>query len=391
MLAFLIPITGYCLVLSFSSIISRASRKNRYPANTRFAVIIPAHNEEVIIGRTLDNLRGIEYPQQLVSFIVVADNCDDRTAEIAREKKVVVYERFDRNKMGKGYALDWVFTKLLRCKENYDAFVVLDADSILSPNYLTAMNDMLFEGHSVIQGYYTVLNVTENWRTSLMFASFALVCYLRPQGKDALGLSAGLMGNGMCFSRKVLENVKWDCYSVVEDTEYSIKLRMNGIRVKFAPEAVVYAVMPVSFRQARSQRIRWEGGGLEVIKRFFPSLLYHSIQKKRISAVLEAFEMLNPPYTVAFGTSLIFLLISILGNYLWDFPHSRFYLIAWTLVITAQATYLFSGLILAGAPLKVYFSLLCIPVYMVWKIWIYFLIITGVNRGEWTRTSRKGV
>jgi cellulose synthase/poly-beta-1,6-N-acetylglucosamine synthase-like glycosyltransferase len=166
---------------------------------------VPAHNEEALIGRLLASLAALDYPREGYSVCVVADNCDDRTVHIARGHGARVHERRDRSRRGKGYALRWLLRELGAEGQRYDAFIVLDADSVVASNLLRSMDARLGSDSPVIQAYYSVLNRGESSLAWLRYAALAALHYLRPLGRSALGISCGLKGNGMCFAAPVLE------------------------------------------------------------------------------------------------------------------------------------------------------------------------------------------
>src|SRR5262249_48900736 len=147
----------------------------------------------------------------------------------------------------------------------YDAFVILDADSVVSSNFLSEMNAQFCAGNRVIQSFNDISNPVESWTASLRYIAFCLICYLRPLGRSALGLSAGLCGNGMCFACSIFEHFRWDPGSPAEDGEFHMQLLKAGHRVIFAPRAHVYSQMATSLRVAWSQNVRWERGKLELM------------------------------------------------------------------------------------------------------------------------------
>lgn len=385
-LVFLVPFVFYYLVLSFVGIFIKIDKVGNYPPKCKFALIIPSHNEEVMIGKVLDNVKAIQYPKNLFDLIVVADNCYDKTAEIARKKGAIVYERFDKERVGKGHVLDWIITKLLDEKADHDAFVIIDADSFVSQNFLQVMNKKICQGHSIIQGFYSILNPTQSWLTCLMYASFSITHYLRPLAKNKLGFSASLSGNGMCFSREIFQRYGWKCFSTIEDAEYYIKLLFDNVKVEFAPEAVVYAQMPTSLAGARSQRIRWESNYLNFIKQYFFPLLSSSIRRRSLVMFEGAMDLLPPAFTISMGLPVLFLIFNLIST-----PYSQLLTWTWIGVIAGQLIHLSSGLILVRAPKKVYFSFLYTPLYVIWKIWIYLLLVLKFEKNQWIRTSRKDI
>ena len=212
----------------------------RREARTRFLILIPAHNEELLLGDVLDQLRGNAYPASHVTVAVVADNCDDRTADVARAHGASVLERTDPVHRGKGQALNWAMRERLDAAGfAYDAVVILDADSVVNPDFLWFMDAQLRSGHEALQAYYGVQNPLEHWRTSLLAASLAAFHFLRPLGRDRLGLPCGLKGNGMCFSRRLVAQYGYPAFSVVEDVELALLYLRQGVHVKFVPGAQV--------------------------------------------------------------------------------------------------------------------------------------------------------
>jgi hypothetical protein len=155
-----------------------------------------------------------------------------------------VFERCDPANRGKGHALAYAFS-LLR-PESFDAYIILDADTLVGEDLLAAMDRYLHAGHRIIQAHYDVLNPFESRRTTLMYVALRIFNYVRPLGRRTLGLSTGLQGNGMCFAKPVIERYAWNAFSLAEDIEYTTTLVLNGERVVFAPEAQVWAQMPVA-------------------------------------------------------------------------------------------------------------------------------------------------
>ena len=157
-------------------------------------VVVPAHNEELLLGNTLESLEALSYSRSDYEVVVIADNCEDQTAEIARSRDVSVLERCDPEQRGKGQALHWAMTEHLRdWPAPYDAVIVLDADSMVNADFLWFMNEKLTQGHEILQGYYGVQNPTESWRTSLATASLAafhfFIAHIRRHDQNSVTLS----------------------------------------------------------------------------------------------------------------------------------------------------------------------------------------------------------
>jgi 1,2-diacylglycerol 3-beta-glucosyltransferase len=368
------------------------ARRRRPPAHVdrsshRFAILIPAHNEEHLIGRLLESLQRLDYPAAGRDVYVVADNCEDGTAEIARSGGAVVYERHDPSAKSKGHALRWLLTRVRERGTPYDAFVVLDADSIVTPNLLRAMAARLAAGCQVIQAYYSVLNAGEAPVASLRYAALAAIHFVRPLGRSLFGLSAGLKGNGMCFAAAVLERYDWRWFTLAEDVEFHLALVADGIRVDFAPETTVLADMPVTLRQAASQNERWERGRLQLLRTYGRRLIGDGLRRlvtRRPGGTLRldaAAEQLLPPLSVTFALGLCCLLA---GGLL----ASPLPMLLALISLAGQLGHLIGGLILVGAPRRAYLSLAYAPVYVLWKVALYGRALVGGQSRSWVRTAR---
>ena len=216
-----------------------------------------------MIASTVRSCRGLEYPPELFSIWVIADNCTDATAGEAREAGASVVERHDPDLRSKGHALEYFFTHVPegRPDSGYDAAVLIDADTSVDPGLLSAFDAALGEGRDWIQGYYTVRNPDASWRTRMMTYAFSLANGVWMLGLERLGLGVGLKGNGMCFSSRGLRRFPWRAYGLVEDMEFALMLRARGERVRFLPEARVFGEMVSRGGPgAASQRRRWEAG-----------------------------------------------------------------------------------------------------------------------------------
>lgn len=380
-IALVVPML-YLTTLSIAALAQRTGRKaSGGPAVTRYALLIPAHNEEGTLETLFASLHALEYPPTLVNVYVVADNCTDDTAAIARAAGALVYERHDTTKIGKGYALRWLLSRIEATGRRYDAYVIIDADSAVLPNFLQVMDARLQSGQAIIQSQYRVQNGQEAWTAGLRAVAFALFNHLRPLGRTALGWSCGLKGTGMCFSASVVQRFGWDSFSLTEDVEYHVRLVTAGLRVAYAPEAIIWSAMPTSLKQAQSQQMRWERGRLELVRRHVPHLLWETLRTGNLALFDAAMEILVPPLSVVAGLVLCccagsFLLASSLGSTLG------------LALLFALLLYVLSGLRLARLPLAAYGSLLFAPAYIAWKFWVYVTALIPLGDRRWVRTSR---
>jgi cellulose synthase/poly-beta-1,6-N-acetylglucosamine synthase-like glycosyltransferase len=379
--AVLILMIGYLLLLTAAALFASRQTKLRQESPThRFLILVPAHNEERLLPSLLANLRQLDYPQSLYQVHIVADNCTDRTAELARSGGATAHERVDEQQRGKGYALQWLMQQLWASSEPHDAVLILDADSIISANFLTVMDARLAGGERAIQAYYAVRDPQDSWSASLRSVALAALHYLRPLGRVLLGGSAGLKGNGMVFAAEIVREYKWSA-SLTEDIEYHMELILGGRRVTFAPDALVWAEMPSSLKASQTQNVRWERGRQEMLRRYVPRLLRAALARRSYLLFDAAVEQIIPPFSLVAAASLASLLGAIALQ-------SATGMIVGGLLLCGQAAYILIGLWLSGAPKKVYQALLYAPAFIAWKVWLYLRVLIGLDRKGWTRTAR---
>jgi 1,2-diacylglycerol 3-beta-glucosyltransferase len=354
----------------------------------KFACIVPAHNEELSIGRTIRSILSVQYPADLRDVYVVADNCTDATGAKAEENGAFVLRRSDESQRGKGYALRWAFDRLLNSPSAYEAFVVIDADSVVSSNFLRVVNATFQEGGLVVQARDVVERNEDSWSTEMTRIGFLLFNVVRPLGRSVFRGSAGLRGNGMCFRSEVLRQHPWTAFSVSEDAEYGLSLLLRGIIVGFAPEAEVLAMMPSNPRNAESQRARWEGGRLLLMRRYGPSLLRAAIARRSIVILDALLDLLTPAVVnLIIGIGLMVVLnifLMLLGS-----AAAGRALVLWSILLGLGAIHVLWGLRIAGADASTYRSLANVPRYAVWKIMVYIKMLGSWKHDVWTRTTRE--
>ncbi|MEZ5963357.1 MAG: glycosyltransferase family 2 protein [Planctomycetota bacterium] len=370
--------TGYLLVLTLLSFARRGPSKGG--RNTRFAIVIPAHDEEASVAETVHSILSTDYPATGREVVVVADNCSDATAARAREAGARVLERSDPERRGKGYALELAFDTLLR-EATVDALVVIDADSTVSRNALDALDARVAAGAAALQMRYGVRNIDAGWRTRLMAIALGMFHDLRSLGREQLRVSCGLRGNGMCFTADLLRAHPHRAFGLVEDVEYGIALGLAGVRVEYVHDAEVLGEMVTSGRAAASQRQRWEGGRAAVRKQHLAPLL-GAARRSRIALDL-AVDILLPPLS----RIAALVLAGLVGEgALWAFglgPTVAVWL--WLASAVALAAYVLRGLALSGLGMRGLVVLAAAPAYMLWKV-------LAVQRGPattWVRTTRQ--
>ncbi len=347
----------------------------------RIAVVIPAHNEEAGIAATVASVRRCRYPTSAFEVIVIADNCTDRTAAVAQAAGATVYVRTEPTRRGKGQALDWFLRQWGEASEAYAITALIDADTIVAPDFLWEIAASLSHADvQVVQGFYGVANPEENWRTALTTAALCVFHHLRPAGRNRLGGSAGLKGNGMAFRTALLRQYGWPAQSIVEDLEFSLQLLRDHILVHYNPDAAVYGEMARTRHQAEVQRRRWEGGRWQMVRTYAPLLLRQWWQERRL-ALLDGFlDLATPPLALLVAATAGLWLVGLLC-----YPGYAF-LPGWCLL--GLAVYVMAGLWLRKAPLRVWLSLAAAPFFILWKLPIHLASLLRRQATVWQRTPR---
>ncbi|HAH32468.1 MAG TPA: hypothetical protein DCL44_09180 [Elusimicrobia bacterium] len=244
----------------------------------RFALLLPAHNEEKVIGFSVESLFKIKYPRELFDVFVAADHCGDGTSAIAANLGAIVFDHSGPGlKAGKGRALKWASDKILSMKK-YDALCYFDADSLAHPGFLEAMNNQLNAGAGAVQGRQLAKN-TNCWLARILASSHIVTNRFFQRPKQALGLSATLHGKGMCFSAPVAGRFPWDEECLTEDLEMQMRLIRAGVRIVWAEDAIVYDEEPVTLRQYVRRSVRWTRGSLDTARKHLFSLCLRAVKK----------------------------------------------------------------------------------------------------------------
>ena len=379
----------YLALLSILALMPSAVRIDRNSRKKTFAIVVPAHNEELVIQKTLKSIFAVDYPRELFDVIVIADNCTDQTANIVRSAGATAYERTNLSLVGKGYALRWGFDTILNSNKQYDAVVVIDADCEVTPNMLNVLHSYMLHGARVVQIADIVLLKPGVWNSEIIRLGFTLYNVVRLLGKRLLGCSVGLRGTGMCFSTGVLRELPWQAYSFAEDLEYGLNLILHGIKVNFAPEAAVISAMPDQSKQSETQRARWESGRKPLVRHYSPKLLSQAIKKMSYPLFDTFLDLIMPPF-VNLSVMLVFIILLHLFLVILGFQGLGLYLWIWVAVLGAAFTHAFLGLVAAKADRHLYKSLLYVPRYAFWKLTLYAKLMARGGPSRWVRTERDG-
>ncbi len=245
----------------------------------RFVLVMPAHDEGSTIASALEACARLDYPEDRYQLLVVADNCSDDTAAVVRAHGIRCWDRHDRERRGKGYALRFAFDQLL--EEDFDAFVVLDADCWLDPHALRRFAAELSEGRRVLQAKYVVSNPDATPVSYVVAVGNEIENSLYYRPKSELGWVVSLRGTGMVFVAEVLREHPWGSFSIVEDLDYTLGLYRAGETVTFVPDVKVHSPFPETAEQLRVQRERWAGGNVQMTKGSALRLLAEGVVRGR--------------------------------------------------------------------------------------------------------------
>ncbi len=378
-----------CLVLfveSFSALFPlnlQPGGKNR-PKGTKVTILIPAHDEESVICATLKQLSLAQKPEDKV--VVIADNCQDRTAEIARAAGATVIERYNSDLKGKGYALDYGLNFLEN--DPPDVVIFVDADCYVESSAIDMLvAQAIYTGKPVQASYLMEAPPNPRYKDLISNFAFKVKNLVRFEGLKRLGLPCLLTGTGMAFPWKVIRSIDLASGHITEDMKLGMDLTLAGYEPVFCSQAIVKGYLPSDNEAATKQRTRWEHGHLQTLLTYVPQMLLEAFQQKRLRLFLSALDLSVPPLSllvVMWSTFLgISLLVGILG-------------ISWipAMILTVAGCCLFLAISIAWVkfgradiPLH---KLLIIPIYVLWKIPIYLKFLVKPQK-VWERTKRESI
>jgi cellulose synthase/poly-beta-1,6-N-acetylglucosamine synthase-like glycosyltransferase len=377
--------TGLCCAyLALVTLLSaRLETERRSRRMVRFNVFVPAHDEAAVIARCLASLRKLDWPADRFRVIIVADNCGDSTAAIARAAGAEVLERKDPSRRGKGYALHLAF-ETSQLQQWADAVAVVDADSEVSASLLEAFASRIEGGAHAVQAHYGVLNPGTSWRTRLMAIAQAAFHTIRSRARERLHLSCGIRGNGWCVTRELLGRVPYRAFSLAEDVEYGIAIGLAGYRVYYAEEGVVLGEVAATARVARRQRQRWESGRFALLRSHAFELLRAALIRRSAVCLDLAIDLLVAPLSQIVLMVVGLILVAGPASARWQ----EFGPFLWLGMACASVVllYVLRGWQLSGTGARGLADLCRAPVFVVWKV----LVTLGRRRPrDWVRTERE--
>jgi cellulose synthase/poly-beta-1,6-N-acetylglucosamine synthase-like glycosyltransferase len=339
----------------------------------RVAVVVPAHNEEAGIARTVESLRrseGVDF-----DVWVIADNCIDATADRAQHAGARVLVRTSDERRGKGYALQFAFEQLIA--SNYVGFLVVDADTDVEPSFVRDCTAALNSGADAVQAAYFLRDADVSPMTRLASVANRAFNGLRPLARNRLGLSCHLFGNGFGLSRGTLLAVPYDSVSVVEDLEYHLALVRSARKVVFVDSTAVYGETPGSNKSMQSQRTRWEGGRIRMLREQTPKLL-GDIVSGRLSCLEPALDLMLLP--LSFHLALLVLASTS------PWMPAR---VVGLFGVTQAVFYIAIAMIRCGGTKNEVRALVNAPFYLISKLLMARVLIKGSRAdAAWTRTKR---
>ncbi|HZC44191.1 MAG TPA: glycosyltransferase family 2 protein [Acidobacteriaceae bacterium] len=349
---------------------------------TNFLVVIPAHNEGSGLTATVESVLAQDYRH--LRCVVVADNCTDNTAEMARAAGAhEVLIRTDPEKRGKGQALTWVFN--LAKRWDWDAVCVIDADSVIEPGFLAALDRSFCKGHAAVQARYEFFPAADskNWLQQFGAVSKAGENSFVDRPRERLGLSQLLSGNGFFVSRAVIERVPWLAHSIVEDAEYSLSLAQQGIAVHYQERARLWSRQASSVRDVQPQRVRWASGIGQLLRKAIPILLATAWRERNWRPIEEIVMLLMSSRLVLIYLWVLSFAMSLVAPSLFS--------ITWSLlagVAALQVLYLMLMFRFACDRPVPFAGALLLPYYVFVALSSHVMAMGGVNRHLWSRTSR---
>ncbi len=385
-LVLLLPITVLfveCVaaLLPIQKTIKSRIKSSNLASRPKIAVLVAAHNEEIVIGGTIMTI--LPQLSDRDKLIVIADNCSDRTATIARNLNATVIERRDLLHLGKGFALDYGLQSIQH--DPCDVVIILDADCHIEPNYIKSIARLAMTSGRPVQPINLLYRVDKsNLKSAISEFAFIVKNLVRPQGLAQLNLPC-MVTMGTAFPWSIINQVPLGSDNLVEDMQFGIDLAIAGNPPLFCSSAKVTGALPQKDRAATTQKTRWEHGHLSTLQTQVPRLIRESWRQKRLDLLSIALDLSVPPLSFLVMIWFVVATISLGAGIVTGRLNPAIYLTA------IEGLFLFVAILLAwakfGRQIIPFKSLLSIPSYIFWKVPIYFAFLIKPQQ-KWIRTER---
>lgn len=378
-LALWMPLTSEILCLIFRRKAGKAV--DGLPETPRLLFLVPAHDEELLIADCVRSLMQLDYPVTHRRVLVIADNCTDATAALARESGADVLERVDAQRPGKPRALAWALDQVKLSE--WDACIVVDADSIVAPQFaagvakLAPLNDIVFQPNNLVQ------NEFDNWLTRLGGLLGRSRFYVTYPLKQSAALNCPI-SNGMGFGTNLLIRDGWQSFSITEDTELYAVYTEAGVSIRHAAGADLFSQEARSLPQGAIQRRRWIAGRFEIARNWIPRLLRSPrvSWRQKLDAIVELI-LPAPVLHLLVIVSIGALALLVVGG-----RAGRWIAIAGAASLLGIVVTTLTAIALHPQPWKTVASFLMLPMYAVWRIVVLVRTVATVGDRSWRRTAR---
>lgn len=347
----------------------------------RLLFLVPAHDEELLLAGCIRSLHTQAYTHDQRRVVVIADNCTDRTAAVARVEGAECLERRDPEHPGKPHAIAWALTQLP--VQAYDAVVIVDADTIVDPSFAAELSAVGPLRSMAVQAYFGLSNPLESPITRMSAVLAAAIHRFAYPLKQRAGLNVPLVGNGMAVGTEVLATHGWHAFSICEDWEMFALLTANHVKIAGAPRARVYAQEAQSLDESATQRQRWTAGRLAVLLRIGPRLLTRGgiRMHERLDAVGE---LASPGPALHLGIVLVLGTVALLLH-----PAGAGLLVAALAAsVVRPAVYTSIALVAEPNPAQALRAFAFLPIYVLWRIGNAARAVRLLRNGPWIRTQR---
>lgn len=286
-------------------------------AKNHFAILIPARNEEAVIGNLIDSLKNQNYPSELYTIYAIPNNCSDHTEEVARHHGASILSCDVKTKT-KGDVLSYAFDRLAK-EEEIDAYIIFDADNVVHPDFLKNMNNCLESGYRVAQGFRDAKNPSDNWLSGSYTLFYLFQNVFFNHARMTIDGSASINGTGFMIKKEIIDTYGFDTYTLTEDVEFTGQCALRGERIAFVEDAITYDEYPILFKASWKQRKRWSAGILECMKRYTLPLFKNYCKTKNVASIDMAFVYFGPLMQVLNFVNIVMLLaFHLLGIHLHD-------------------------------------------------------------------------